>query len=76
MSNGDLETRVTSLEQRVSDLESTLNTLIANLATNNSAYLDALDVLAQSTNSDNIRATAVNNARAGICTSNPPGCHV
>ena len=76
MSNGDLETRVSSLEERVSSLEETMNTLIANLGANNSMYLDALDVLAQTTNTDEIRTAAVSNARGSICTSNPPGCHV
>jgi len=76
MSNGDLETRVSSLEERVSSLEETMNTLIANLGANNSKYLDALEVLAQTSNTDDIRTAAVSDARAGICTSIPPGCHV
>lgn len=73
MSNGDLETRVASLEGRVGELENTLTTLIANLAANNSTYLDALDALAQG-GTNELQAT-VSNIRAGICTNIPPGCH-
>ena len=69
MSNGDLEQRVTALEN-------TMNDLIANLRANNSMYLDALDVLAETANTAEVRTAAVDTARDGICTSNPPGCNV
>ena len=69
MSNGDLEARVTALEGR-------LDELITNLAENNSMLLDALDALVQTSGDSTAKQAAVNTVRGGICTNNPPGCHV
>jgi hypothetical protein len=69
MSNGDLEARVGTLESR-------LDELITNLAENNSMLLDALDALVETSSDSRARQDAVNTVRGGICTNNPPGCHV
>jgi hypothetical protein len=69
MSNGDLEARVATLESR-------LDELITNLAENNSMFLDALDALAGAINNGSGLTSAIDAARGGICTNNPPGCNL
>jgi hypothetical protein len=76
MTTEELEATVTVLQESVSTLENTMQMLITNLASNNSMYLNALDALAQNNNTEEARTSAVADARAGICTSNPPGCNV
>jgi hypothetical protein len=74
MSNGDLESRVSALEASVANLQASLDELITNLAENNTFFIQALGVLADSSNSETTKQDAVVAATDGICDNRPPGC--
>ena len=68
-----MPTNNANLEQRVADLENTLERLIENLADNNAIFIDTLFALARSEKASD-REAAVRKCEGDICPNDPPSC--